>query len=142
MRLPGKIPSLEVLYSARVSTFDSFYISIFNFFVSLISEWHHYLVGNIPGSDISRGEVLSEYVGAGPPQGTGLHRYIFLIYEQPGKLTFDEKRLTNRSGDHRGKFNTRAFVKKYNLGEPIAANFYQAEWDDYVPKLYEQLSGK
>lgn len=30
-------------------------------------EWHHWLVGNIPGNDISKGEVLSEYVGSGPP---------------------------------------------------------------------------
>jgi len=105
-------------------------------------EWHHYLVGNIPGSDISKGDVLSEYVGSGPPEGTGKHRYVWLVYEQPGKLTFDEKRLTNRSGDHRGKFSIRNFAKKYKLGQPIAGNFYQAEWDDYVPKLYEQLSGK
>lgn len=74
----------------------------------------------------------------------------------------DEPRLTNRSGDHRGKFQIRKFAEKYNLGKPIAVNFYQvqlaclvrakgyvltqiitqAEWDDYVPKLYEQLSGK
>jgi hypothetical protein len=47
-----------------------------------------------------------------------------------------------RSGDNRGKFSIRNFAKKYNLGNPIAGNFYQAQWDDYVPKLYEQLSGK
>lgn len=41
-------------------------------------EWRHWLVGNIPGTDISKGEVLSEYIGAGPPKGTGLHRYVFL----------------------------------------------------------------
>ncbi|XP_046386495.1 protein D3-like [Ischnura elegans] len=105
-------------------------------------EWHHWLVGNIPGSDIAAGENLSEYVGSGPPKGTGLHRYVFLLYKQPKKLTFDEPRLTNRSGDHRGKFSIRNFAKKYNLGNPIAGNFYQAQWDDYVPKLYEQLSGK
>ncbi len=39
------------------------------------------------------------------------------------------------------QFKIRNFAKKYNLGDPVAANFYQAEWDDYVPKLYEQLSG-
>lgn len=37
-------------------------------------EWHHWLVLNIPGNDISKGQALSEYVGAGPPKGTGLHR--------------------------------------------------------------------
>jgi len=73
---------------------------------------------------------------------TGLHRYVFLIYKQSGNLTFDEPRLTNTSGDNRGKFSIRNFAKKYNLGNPIAGNFYQAQWDDYVPKLYEQLSGK
>ncbi|XP_032672736.1 protein D2-like isoform X3 [Odontomachus brunneus] len=104
-------------------------------------EWHHWLVGNIPGSDVSKGEVLSEYVGSGPPQGTGLHRYVFLLYKQSGKLTFDEKRLTNRSGDNRGKFSIKNFAAKYKLGDPIAGNMYQAEWDDYVPILYKQLSG-
>uniref|UniRef100_U5EQ08 Putative phosphatidylethanolamine-binding protein n=1 Tax=Corethrella appendiculata TaxID=1370023 RepID=U5EQ08_9DIPT len=102
-------------------------------------EWHHWLVGNIPGKDISKGDVLSAYVGSGPPQGTGLHRYVFLVYKQSGKLTFDEQRLPNNSGDGRGKFSIRNFAKKYNLGAPIAGNFYQAEWDDYVPLLYKQL---
>ncbi|XP_047114748.1 protein D3-like isoform X1 [Schistocerca piceifrons] len=105
-------------------------------------EWHHWLVVNIPGSNIGAGETLSEYVGSGPPKGSGLHRYCFLLYKQPGKLTFDEKRLTNRSGEHRGKFSIRNFAKKHGLGNPIAGNLYQAQWDDYVPKLYEQLSGK
>ncbi|KAJ8923657.1 hypothetical protein NQ315_010237 [Exocentrus adspersus] len=104
-------------------------------------EWHHWLVGNIPGSDVSKGEVLSEYVGSGPPPKTGLHRYVFLIYKQNGKLNFDEKRLTNRSGDNRGCFSIRKFAEKYKLGQPIAGNFYQAEYDDYVPILYKQLGG-
>ncbi|XP_071448490.1 protein D3-like [Hetaerina americana] len=105
-------------------------------------EWHHWLVGNIPGSNIPGGETLSEYVGSGPPKGTGLHRYVFLVYKQSKKLTFDEPRLTNRSGDHRGKFSIQKFADKYSLGQAIAGNFYQAQWDDYVPKLYEQLAGK
>nr|CAI5870264.1 unnamed protein product [Callosobruchus analis] len=102
-------------------------------------EWHHWLVGNVPGCDITKGETLSAYVGSGPPKGTGLHRYVFLIYEQPDKLKFDEKRLPNTSGDNRGNFSIRKFAQKYKLGEPIAGNFYQAEWDDYVPILYKQL---
>jgi len=34
-------------------------------------EWHHWCVANIPGADVSKGDVLSEYVGSGPPKGTG-----------------------------------------------------------------------
>lgn len=104
-------------------------------------EWHHWLVGNIPGGDVSKGEVLSEYVGSGPPKGTGLHRYVFLVYKQPGKIEFKEKKLTNRSGDGRGRFSIKKFAAKYNMGQPIAGNFYQAEWDNYVPTLYKQLGG-
>lgn len=102
-------------------------------------EWHHWLVGNIPGSEVVKGDTLSEYVGSGPPEKTGLHRYVFLVYKQSGKLTFDEPRLTNRSGDSRGGFAIQKFVEKYSLGTPVAGNFYQAEWDDYVPILYKQL---
>lgn len=84
---------------------------------------------------------MSEYVGSGPPKGTGLHRYVFLVYKQPGKISPDEPKLTNRSGDHRGKFSVSKFAKKYNLGDPVFGNFFQAEWDNYVPTLYKQLGG-
>lgn len=86
------------------------------------------------------GEVLSDYVGSGPPQGTGLHRYVFLLYKQPKKLDFSEKRLPNNSGDGRNNFAIKKFAAKYNLNL-IAGNLYQAEWDDYVPELYKQLGG-
>lgn len=105
-------------------------------------EWHHWLVVNIPGTNISEGYTLSEYVGAGPPQGTGLHRYVYLIYKQPDMLSFDEKKLTNTSGDHRGNFKIANFAKKYNYGNPLAGNYFEAKWDEYVPKLYEQLAGE
>ncbi|XP_006640242.1 phosphatidylethanolamine-binding protein 1 [Lepisosteus oculatus] len=105
-------------------------------------EWHHFLVVNMKGNDVGTGCVMSDYVGSGPPKGTGLHRYVWLVYEQPGPLSCNESVLSNRSGDHRGKFKVEAFRKKYKLGAPVAGTCYQAEWDDYVPKLYQQLSGK
>lgn len=54
-------------------------------------------------------------------------------------MQFDEQRLTNRSADNRGCFKIETFANKYNLGAPIFGNFYQAEYDDYVPELYKQL---
>ncbi|XP_051954398.1 phosphatidylethanolamine-binding protein 1 [Xyrauchen texanus] len=105
-------------------------------------EWHHFLVINMKGNDISSGCVMSDYVGSGPPKGTGLHRYVWLVYEQSGSISCTEPVLTNRSGDNRGKFKIQSFRKKYGLGALVAGSCYQAEWDDYVPKLYEQLAGK
>lgn len=34
-------------------------------------EWHHFLVVNMKGNDVSSGCVMSDYVGSGPPKGTG-----------------------------------------------------------------------
>ncbi|MED6292355.1 Phosphatidylethanolamine-binding protein 1 [Characodon lateralis] len=34
-------------------------------------EWHHFLVVNMKGNDVSSGYVMSDYVGSGPPKGTG-----------------------------------------------------------------------
>jgi len=42
-------------------------------------EWHHWCVANIPGADISKGEVLAEYVGSGPPKGTGYYLLVIVM---------------------------------------------------------------
>ena len=44
-------------------------------------EWRHWLVINIPGAasvTTSDGQEVVAYIGPGPPEKTGLHRYIFL----------------------------------------------------------------
>ncbi|KAK2148225.1 hypothetical protein LSH36_508g00002 [Paralvinella palmiformis] len=103
-------------------------------------EWHHWLVTNIPGNSVSSGDVMSEYVGAGPPNGTGLHRYVFLLFKQQGKQDFPGlNKITNHSSNGRPKWKVREFVNKYNLGSPIAGNFFQAEYDSYCEELYKQL---
>lgn len=78
-------------------------------------------------------------MGSGPPKGSGLHRYVFLVYKQPGLLAFDENPISNHSAVGRDKFSVKKFADKYKLGDPIAANMYQAEYDDYVPILYKQI---
>ncbi|KAI6177269.1 hypothetical protein M3Y97_00888500 [Aphelenchoides bicaudatus] len=102
-------------------------------------EWHHWLISNIPGNDLEKGDTLSAYVGAGPPEKTGLHRYVYLVYKQDGKIEDKEHGKLGFSGEKRGGFKIQSFVQKHKLGTPIAGNFYQAEWDDYVPELYKKL---
>lgn len=101
-------------------------------------EWHHWLVVNVPGSQIEKGETLTEYVGSAPPKGSGLHRYVLLAFKQPSKIAFNERYISNRD-PNRGKFSTRRFAQKYKLGEPVAGNFYQAKWDESVPATQRQL---
>lgn len=99
----------------------------------------HFLAANIPGNDVAKGDTLAEYIGSGPPKGTGLHRYIFLLYEQPSKMT-SATHISKFSRNGRISFSIRKWAKENNLGEPVAANFYQAQYDDYVPILHAQLS--
>jgi len=104
-------------------------------------EVRHWMVGNIPGNKVNEGETIVEFIGSGPPKDTGLHRYVTLVFKQPnGKIEFNEPHVTNRSRDHRLKTSTRDIAKKYGLGNPVAGNFYQAQYDDYVPILHAQLS--
>ncbi|XP_041455345.1 protein D2-like isoform X2 [Lytechinus variegatus] len=102
-------------------------------------EWRHWVVVNVPGIDVSKGLVYAPYIGSGPPKGTGLHRYVFLVYKQPGELQLQDP-LLQRTIKDRGATKTREFVTKYNLGTPVAGNFYQAEWDDYCIQLMKEIT--
>ncbi|KAJ8686744.1 hypothetical protein QAD02_022538 [Eretmocerus hayati] len=99
----------------------------------------HWLMVNIPGDDIKKGESIVDYMGSGPPKGDGLHRYMFLVYEQPGRITTDEKHIGGLQLEGRLKFPTQSFLDKYGLGDPIAGNMFQAQFDDYVPEFYKKI---
>ena len=102
-------------------------------------EMLHWLVVNIPSGDINKGEVVAEYVGAGPGKDTGLHRYVLLAYKQPEKLTIEEARITNQERNGRPAFSISKFAIKYKLGDPVAGNMFKAQYDDYVPTIHKQL---
>lgn len=103
-------------------------------------EWHHWIVVNVPGSGrVDEGQAHLGYVGAGPPEGTGLHRYVVLVYKQGGRVEPSETPQASTQQSERPTKNIRAFATKYGL-ELVAGNFFQAEWDDYVPQLYKQFT--
>ncbi|KAB7507234.1 OV-16 antigen [Armadillidium nasatum] len=41
----------------------------------------HWLVINIPGSDLNKGETLTPYRGSGPPKGTGIYELSIYILQ-------------------------------------------------------------
>lgn len=101
-------------------------------------EWYHWGVINVPGEDLSKGEVIAQYVGAGPPEGTGLHRYLLLVYKQQSKIEFKGEKLVMKMAN-RNNTNMRKVAKDLGLGSPVSGSCFQAEWDDYVPKLYAKF---
>ncbi|XP_044750334.1 protein D2-like [Coccinella septempunctata] len=102
-------------------------------------EFLHWLVINAPLNKVKRGTTIAGYIGAGPPKGTGLHRYVILVFKQNEKITFEEARISRYSAFGRARFSNKAFARKYNLGPLVAGNIFLSEWDDYVPKLYKRL---
>ncbi|EDL36838.1 mCG64478 [Mus musculus] len=76
---------------------------------SKFRKWHHFLVVNMKDNGINSGAVLSDSVGSGP--SSGLHRYIWLVYEQDKPLNCGEPMCSNRSGDHCGKFKVTASAR-------------------------------
>ncbi|XP_039270939.2 phosphatidylethanolamine-binding protein homolog F40A3.3-like [Styela clava] len=101
-------------------------------------EWYHWGVINIPGNDVSKGEEIAAYVGAGPPKGTGKHRYVILVFKQSGKVNYTGDKL-GMTMDGRAGQKIDDIVKKHNLGKILAGACFQAEWDDYVPELYKKF---
>ncbi|XP_039441961.1 protein D2-like isoform X2 [Culex pipiens pallens] len=104
-------------------------------------EFVHWIVGNIQGNDLERADTIVEYFGAAPPKGTGLHRFVFLLYEHSERLDFaNEPRLSRNCRNPRRYFSTKNFARKYGLTNLWAGNYFQALYDDYVPILQGQLS--
>ena len=88
------------------------------------AEWQHWIAGNIPGNEMDLADILTTYEIPTPPKGTGLHRYVFLVYKQPQEFVFDEPSVLGRAN-----FNRLEFAIKYNLEGPIAAQFFVSQWD-------------
>ncbi len=75
----------------------------------------HWLVTNIPGSDISKGQVAMNYAGPTPPSGT--HRYYIGVYRQ------DTEPLDQLGDLKRSGWNNEEFISKYNL-TPIGQTYF------------------
>ncbi|CAG2107976.1 unnamed protein product, partial [Medioppia subpectinata] len=87
-----------------------------------LRNWRHWLVMNIPGNKINKGDIISAFEGPEPPAGSGYHRYVFLVYEQKQGYIKPPSR-DDDDDDHRGSFSIKDFATKYNLGEPVAITF-------------------
>lgn len=107
-----------------------------------LGQFLHWGVVNISGNDITSGDTIAQFIGSGPPADSGLHRYVYLVYKQSGKINWTKERITDRSAVGRGNFKARDFAKEHNLGELVAGSLYQAQFDNYVPTLHVQLGFK
>ncbi|XP_072154750.1 uncharacterized protein [Bemisia tabaci] len=97
-------------------------------------EFLHYLVGNIPGVAVSRGAEIIPYYAPLPEKDTGVHRYVFTVFQQPkGVINFESELSHSKKPNNEGrkKFNISNFAQKYDLGAPLAVTFFQMKWDEH-----------
>lgn len=104
----------------------------------IFAEYRHWMVVNIPGRSVPRGNTLREYVPPAPPRASGGHRIVFAVFKQPHWIRFPERRIPRDSGRLRARFKTNNFANKYKL-ELIAANLFVIEWDPFVPFIHREI---
>ncbi|KAJ8896849.1 hypothetical protein PR048_002195 [Dryococelus australis] len=102
------------------------------------SEYVHWFVGNIPGSDISKGDVIWNYLKPFPPRGTGFHRFVFVLYKQEKLLDYSSLKkeqpclqLSERT------FRTQDFYReRQDVLTPAGLAFFQSDWDPTLTHFY------
>ncbi|KAL3860403.1 hypothetical protein ACJMK2_010528 [Sinanodonta woodiana] len=107
------------------------------------SEYLHWMVGNIPGQSVSVGEVVCPYMQPFPLKGTGLHRYIFVLFKQSKKIDFtEEKRPSPCLSLQRRTFRMEDFYRKHeNNLIPIGLSFFQAKWEKSLTEFFWHTLG-
>uniref|UniRef100_A0A6V7QW56 Protein MOTHER of FT and TFL1 n=1 Tax=Ananas comosus var. bracteatus TaxID=296719 RepID=A0A6V7QW56_ANACO len=80
----------------------------------------HWIVVDIPGgADLKEGLEVLPYMCPRPL--LGIHRYVFILFEQ--KLPFP----VVAPMQSRANFNTRLFAAQYDLGPPVSSVFFNSQ---------------
>lgn len=88
------------------------------------AEFLHWLIVNVSASKghtyldnhTFSEDILMDYLPPSPPPGSGSHRYIFVIFEQPGHIS--PSRI-----ERRNNFNLDEFSSRYGLRELSRVSF-------------------
>lgn len=128
-------------------------------------EYVHWLVANIPGNSVEKGDTIVEYLRPFPLKGTGYHRYAFVLYKQDGQVNYDVKKgkyifywvsifhksdmynfivssfpVTSSAPLEDRTFVTREWYQKYQDNiTPAGLAFYQTNWDSTVREFFHQV---
>jgi len=93
---------------------------------------------NADGTQAGAPNHVLPYVGPGPPHSSGLHRYVFLLYEQPAGA--DPSSLATTFAGRGGKrAHLAATAAGVGLGPVAAIAWYQAQWDESVDATHEAI---
>ncbi|XP_039286092.1 39S ribosomal protein L38, mitochondrial [Nilaparvata lugens] len=104
------------------------------------SEYVHWFIGNIPGNDLKKGEVVWDYLQPFPPFGTGFHRFVFVLYKQEKRIDYSKLKKAAPCLD----LNERTFVTYDFYREhqddltPGGLAFFQCDWDSSLTDFFHK----
>ncbi|XAO26361.1 hypothetical protein I312_105198 [Cryptococcus bacillisporus CA1280] len=68
---------------------------------------------------------ITDYAGPGPASGSGSHRYVIVVYEQP--TTFSPPANLSQAGTPLSTMSLSGYVSESGLGNVVTANYFQVE---------------
>ena len=106
----------------------------------IFGEFIHWAVVNIPGNAVEQGEVVLNYMGAGPPYNGGAHRYLFLLFKQKRILTENEISTLSQKIKTRGCLLSRKILCGLQDSDPpVGFNGFLSEWSPFVDDLHADI---
>lgn len=105
------------------------------------AEYLHWMITNIPGNDVSSGQVTVPYLQPFPAFGTGYHRLVFLLFKQKGTLDLSrycqgaaEVNLAQRT------FKTAEFFAEFkDQVTPASLAFFQSDYDSSLTSFFHNV---
>lgn len=111
-------------------------------FIEKKKEFLHWMIGNIPGSRISDGQVLCEYLPPVPIKGTGFHRFVLCLLKQSGELDLGNYLNTQPRDIFNRTFSLSEFLSNHRHELiPAGLCFFQAAWDETVTRTFRETLG-
>ncbi|CAF1463979.1 unnamed protein product [Rotaria sordida] len=86
--------------------------------------WLHWIKASFKENYVNSGTTLADYQGPTPPDGTGPHQYIFLLYKSAtDEIVFDSGTIGVNDSKKRKQFQLQKFEKNNNLKLIAATSF-------------------
>lgn len=104
-------------------------------------QYLHWFVTNIPESEVNKGTVICDYLQPFPANGTGYHRYVFVLFKQNTKLDFSalQKKIPCTSLKER-TFKMVEFCRaNQDFMTPAGLSFFQSDWDESVTDVFHNI---
>lgn len=110
-------------------------------------EFVHWVVMNIPSDRVSDGVEVLPYCGVAAPYGSGLHRYVFLLFQQSSLLSEDHLRASAEHFKARKGLRTSSYLQtlRDNMGKtliagvPVGIEAFLSEWDTSVDNTHAAI---